>query len=171
MRIGKLAFPLLLLLLTGCGYRLAARKGDVGKGRTIAVPTFANKSTGYRIEQRVSEAIRRELVRQTHYTVTSAETADVVVTGEVLNYSNTSPSVFAPSGRASQYVIAMDLKIQATETATGKVLFRNDLMTFRDSFQLSQSPAEFVPEDPAAIDRFTARFASSFVASLVHGQQ
>ena len=28
MRLGKLVLPLLMLTLTSCGYRLAARKGD-----------------------------------------------------------------------------------------------------------------------------------------------
>jgi hypothetical protein len=96
--LGVLA--VLLLLLSGCGYRLAALKGGTGEGRTIAVPTFANATNGYRIEQRLSEAVRKELIRKTRYHVTTESTGDVVVAGEVRGYGST-PTVFV-GGRASQ---------------------------------------------------------------------
>jgi outer membrane lipopolysaccharide assembly protein LptE/RlpB len=170
MKTGKLILLVAALLTSGCGYRLAALKGNDGAGRTIAVPTFTNKSTGYRIEQEISEAVRKELARRTRYLVTSEPAGDVVVSGEVLSYNNTSPTVFNEQGRAAQYAIAVELKILVTDTASGKELFRNDQMTFRDSFQLSQNPADFVPEDPAAIDRVASRFASSLVAALLHNR-
>jgi hypothetical protein len=163
-----LLLPLALLLLTGCGYRLAARKGGAGEGRTIAVPTFANKTNGYRIEQRLSEAVRKELVRKTRYHVTTESAGDVVMAGEVLGYGST-PTVFS-DGRASQYAISVQLRVLVTDTSSGKVLFRNDNWDFRDSFQLSPTAGDFVPEDPAAVARLAERFASSLVASLLHQQ-
>src|SRR5688572_25598007 len=132
-RSWRLGGLLLLLLVSGCGYRLAARKGGAGEGRTIAVPTFANATNGYRIEQHLSEAVRRELVRKTRYHVTTESAGDVVVAGEVRGYGST-PTVFA-GGRASQYAIALQLKVVVTDTSTGKVLFQNDNWDFRDSFQ------------------------------------
>jgi hypothetical protein len=161
---------LLLLLLSSCGYRLAARKGGSGEGRTIAVPTFANRAPtgGYRVEQRISEAIRKELVRKTRYHVTSEETGDVVMAGELLNYVNTSPTVFNDKGRASQYAISVLLKVVVTDKATGKVLFRNDAWEHRDSFQLAPNAGDFVPEDPAAVARVADRLAAALVASLLH---
>ena len=170
MRFGKLIPPLMMLVfVAGCGYRLAARKGDVGSGQTIAVPTFINNSLTYRIEQRMSESIRKELARRTHYRVTSEATGDVVLRGEVLGY-NTAPTVFDQSGRAAQYAVGLNLKVSITETATGKVLFENNSMNLRETFQLSTSATDFAPEDPAAVDRLAASFASSVVASLVHRQ-
>ncbi len=157
---------LVILLLPGCGYRLAARRGGTGEGRTIAVPTFVNKTTGYRIEQRFSEAVRKELARKTRYHVTSEDTGDVVMAGEVLAYGST-PTVFV-AGRASQYAIAVQLKVVVTDTADGKVLFQSDNWDYRDSFQLSPSAGDFVPEDPAALERVADRFASSLIASLLH---
>ena len=164
--VRTLPLLLLLLLLPSCGYRLAARKGGMGEGRTIAVPTFANKTAGYRIEQHISEAVRKELVRKTRYHVTTETVGDVVMAGEVLGYGST-PTVFI-GGRASQYAISVQLKVVVTDTTTGKVLFRNDSWDYRDSFQLSQSAGDFVPEDPAALERLADRFASSLVASLLH---
>ena len=170
MRFGKLVFPVLFLAaLASCGYRLAARKGDAGAGQTIAVRTFANNTSRYRIEQRMSDALRKELARTTHYKVTSGDSGDVVVTGEVLDYA-ASPTVVDERGRASQYTIAVRIKVLVTETATGKALLKNDAMTFRETFQLSQSAGDFVPEDPAAVSRLAMRFATEIVAAVVHRQ-
>jgi len=157
----------MFFLTSGCGYRLAARKGDIGTGRTLAVPTFVNVTNSYRIEQRLSEAVRQEFARSTHYKVTSENTGDVVVKGEVSSYG-TSPSVFDERGRAAQYAVSIQMKVSVTEAATGKVLFRNDTMAFRDYFQLSPNSNDFVPEDPAALSRMAERFASTIVAALVH---
>jgi outer membrane lipopolysaccharide assembly protein LptE/RlpB len=167
MGLRVLVASLLIVTLGGCGYRLASRKGDVGKGQTIAVPTFVNSTYTYRIEQRMTESVRKELARRTHYKVTSADTGDVVLRGEVLSYT-TSPTVFDPSGRAAQYALGLSMKVSITESATRKVLFENSAMSFRETFQLSQNAGDFVPEDPAAVDRLAASFASAVAASLVH---
>jgi hypothetical protein len=90
------------------------------------------------------------------------------MSGEVLGYGST-PTVFN-GGRASQYAISVQMKVIVTDISTGKVLFRNDNWDFRDSFQLSQAAGDFVPEDPAALERLADRFASSLVASLLHQQ-
>ena len=170
MRFLKLAsVAIFVLVISGCGYRLAARKGDAGAGQTFAVPTFANNTTTYRIEQRMSEAVRRELARRTHYKITAGDTGDVVLTGEVVDYG-TSPTVFNDTGRATQYALALTMKVRVVETATGKVLFENPSMPFRETFQLSQNASDFVPEDTAAVERLAGSFASSIVASLVHRQ-
>jgi outer membrane lipopolysaccharide assembly protein LptE/RlpB len=169
MRLRVLVLSLLVVVLSGCGYRLASRKGDVGNGQTMAVPTFNNVTYTYRIEQRMTESVRKELARRTHYKVTSADTGDVVLRGEVLSYS-TSPTVFDPSGRAAQYALGLTMKVSITESATGKVLFENGSMSFRETFQLSQNAGDFVPEDPAAVDRMASSFASAVVAALVHRQ-
>jgi len=169
MRLRILVLSLLAVTLSGCGYRLASRKGDVGKGQTIAVPTFLNSTYTYRIEQRMTESVRKELARRTHYKVTSADTGDVVLRGEVLSY-NTSPTVFDPSGRAAQYAVGLNMRVSIKESATGKVLFENGSLGMRETFQLSENAGDFVPEDPAAVDRLAASFASAVVASLVHRQ-
>jgi len=87
--------------------------------------------------------------------------------GEVVGYG-TSPVVFDERGRAAQYAVSVTFKILVTETSTGKTLFRNDGMTFRDNFQLSQTAGDFVPEDPAALSRIAERVASAVVAALVN---
>jgi len=155
--------------LSGCGYRLANKNFNGGKGQTIAVPTFLNKTTTYRIEQRISEAVRQELIRRTHYNVVPDDTGDVLVSGEVLSYIAV-PVTFDQQGRGSTYEMLVDLKVLVTDTKTKKELFRNDRVTYREVFQLAQTSGDFVLEDPAAMDRLSRRFASSIVATLIHAK-
>ena len=158
-----------LTVLSGCGYRLANKNLGGGDGRTIAVPTFTNKTTTYRIEQRVTEALRQELTRRTRFKVTPDVSGDLLMTGEVLNYGAV-PVIFNQQGRGSAYTMVVDLNVRLTDTKTGQVVFQNDRWTFREVFELSQSSAEFVPEDTPALDRLARRFASSLVASVMHSK-
>jgi hypothetical protein len=64
----------------------------------------------------------------------------------------------------------IDLKIVVTDTKTHKEVFRNDRFTFREVFQLAQTPGDFVREDPAAMDRLSRHFASSMVDTLMHAK-
>jgi sensor domain CHASE-containing protein len=167
MRAPILIIIWLNLLLTGCGYRLAGAKMDNGRGQTLAIPTFANGTTIYRLEQRLSEAVRREFVRRTRFEVITQPEGDVVVDGEVIGFSAV-PIIFNQQGRGSAYSILVDLKVTLTDTRTGAVVFQNDRWTFRDVFELAQNSAEYISEDTAAMDRLARRFASSLVASMMH---
>ena len=157
------------LLANGCGYRLANKQLNEGNGRTIAVPTFTNRTTAYKIEQRLTEEVRHELIRRTRFKVVPESTGDVVLTGEVLNYAAV-PILFNQQGRGSAYSILVDLSVRVSDTQTGKVLFQNERWTFRDVFELAQNANDFVPEDPAAVERLARRFASSLVASVMHAK-
>ena len=157
------------LLATSCGYHLAGRQLNDGNGRSIAVPTFLNRTTTYKVEQQLTEEVRRELIRRTHFKVTPEDTGDVIVTGEILAY-NAVPVIFNTEGRGSAYTILVDFRVNIKDTQTGKVLFQTDRMTFREVFELSQHSGEFVPEDPAAVERLGRRFASTLVASLAHSR-
>jgi hypothetical protein len=166
MRFAKLVLMTVILFSGGCGYRLATKKANAGDGRTIAVPTFTNSTTSYRVEQRISEALRRELVRRTKYNVVSGATGDVVVSGDVRSYGAFPNTITA--GRASSYIISVELRITVTDTRSGEVLFQNPNWTFRENFELAPNSAEFVPEEPAAVDRVGSNFASSLVAYLLN---
>jgi hypothetical protein len=158
-----------LAFATSCGYHVAGKKVDAGKGLTIAVPTFVNRTTAYRIEQNISEAVRQELIRRTRFSVESQETGDVVVTGEVRNIA-LAPVIFNQQGRGTAYTVIVDLRVNITDKRTNTVLFQNDNWTFRDVFQLAQNSAEYVPEDSVALDRLARRFAAALVDSMLYSK-
>ena len=155
------------LLLYGCGYHLAEKKLDAGRGLRIAVPTFANGTTTYRLEQRLTEAVRQELIRRTKFTVVSEDTGDMLVSGEIVGFSSV-PVIFNQQGRGSSYSISVAMKISLTDKRSNRVLFKNDNWGFHDVFELGQVSGDFVPEDTPAMERLARQFASAFVASVLH---
>ena len=86
-----------MVVVAPCGYHLAGRQLNDGNGRSIAVPTFLNRTTTYKVEQQLTEEVRRELIRRTHFKVTPEDTGDVIVTGEILAY-NAVPVIFKACG-------------------------------------------------------------------------
>jgi outer membrane lipopolysaccharide assembly protein LptE/RlpB len=169
MLTGKFRTRVMLLSLivstAGCGYRLAGDRIDSGEGRTLAVPVFRSLTTDFKIEQQLTDAVRRELIRRTRYRVTPAGGGDVILTGEVLAVTSI-PILFTDQGRGTAYTVAVAVSVRVTDTVDGRILFQNDRWTFSEVFEVSNNSVEFVPEDSAAIDRLAGQFASSLVASL-----
>jgi hypothetical protein len=156
---------ILLTSLSGCGYRLGTAGGDVGEGQTLGVPVFENLTTEFRIEQRLTAALRRELLQRTRYEVTPSAEGDVRLEGQVLGITSI-PVILTEAGRGVGYTVTVDLLVRMTETSTGQVIFENPRWTFREVFELSNNSEQFVPEDTAAMERLARRFAESLVAAL-----
>jgi outer membrane lipopolysaccharide assembly protein LptE/RlpB len=153
-------------LTSGCAYRLAGKRFNSGAGMTIAVPAFTNRTTTYRIEQRITDAVRQELIKKTRYKVVPDETGNVVMAGEVLSFIAV-PVIFNQQGRGSSYSLLVDMSVRVTDSDSGKVLFQNNRWTFREVFELAQNSSNFVPEDTPAVERLARRFASTLVASML----
>jgi len=117
----------------------------------------------------MTEAVRQEIIRRTRFKVVPENTGDLVMSGEINSYSAV-PVSFNPQGRGSTYTMIVDLSVRLTDTKSGKIVFQNDHWTFREIFELSQSSADFVPEDTPALDRLARRFASSLVATVMHSK-
>src|SRR6266487_6771011 len=73
--------------LCGCGYHVAGRSNALPKSiHVIAVPALENKTTSYRIEQRLTAATVHEFLAKTTYRVVSdPATSDAVLRGKVLS--------------------------------------------------------------------------------------
>ena len=117
----------------------------------------------------MTDAVRQEFIRRTRFKVVPDSSGDLVMAGEVLNYAAV-PVIFNQQGRGSAYTMLVDLTVRLTDSKTGKIIFQSEHWTFREVFELSQISAEFVPEDTAALDRLSRRFASSLVASVMHSK-
>src|SRR5215467_6210208 len=70
-----------LAALAGCGYHVAGRSGALPKGiHVIAVPALENKTTSYRIEQRLTAATIHQFLAATPYKIVSTDNgADAVL--------------------------------------------------------------------------------------------
>ncbi|HXR33690.1 MAG TPA: LPS assembly lipoprotein LptE [Verrucomicrobiae bacterium] len=181
-RLAKCVFLLALsVALCGCGYHLAGHSNALPKSiHVIAVPALENKTTTYRIEQRLTAATIHELLAKTHYHVVSDPAAgDAVLRGKVVSLEVT-PLVFqttaatattASTAQATVMLVTMKCEVTLTEQTTDKVLYHTDNFLFRNEYELatSLSPANvasFFQEGDPALDRMSRDFAQRLVAAV-----
>ena len=89
--------------LAGCGYHVVGRTSQLPPGiQTIAVPVFVNRTSNYRIEQRLTDAVVHELLARTKYRVVAKpESADAVMRGEVSSIEGSVVVFDSSTGRAT----------------------------------------------------------------------
>jgi len=163
--------------LSGCGYHVAGRNDALPKSiNVIAVPALENKTTSYRIEQRLTAATIHEFLAATHYKVISnpESGADAILRGKVLTleavpllFITTPASATQPSTtRATTMLVTMKCDVTLTESATEKVLYHNDNFIFRNEYEISTDVKSFFEEQDPALDRMAQDFAKRLVAAV-----
>jgi len=167
---------LLAVGLSGCGYHVAGRNNALPKSiHVIAVPALENKTTTYRIEQRLTAATIHEFLAATPYKiVSSADGGDAILRGKVLSVetvpllfvSTPATSTQPSTTRATTMLVTMKCEVTLTEAATDKVLFHTDNFLFRNEYELSTDIKSFFEEQDPALDRMAQDFAKRLVAAI-----
>ena len=171
-RAARLSF-VALLAVAGCGYSLAGRGAFLPAYiRTIGVPPFTNNTTVFDVDRRVTEQVRRELTGRGKYKVFPIEAGnDAVLTGEISSISIV-PVTFNQQQQASRYALILSARVEFKDLKTGKVLWSNPAMQFREEFEPSTGTSitdasAFFGQDTNAMDRVAAEFARSVVSALL----
>ena len=138
--------------------------------RTIAVPAFRDETLGFKVEQSLTAAVIRELLTRTPYRVQSdPEGSDATLNG-VVTALYSSPIVFDPSsGRTTEVLITVSLRMNLVETATGMVLYEADDWVFREPYEVSGDPAVYFGENQPALERLSRQVAASLISSFLEG--
>jgi outer membrane lipopolysaccharide assembly protein LptE/RlpB len=174
------AFAVLALVataaLSGCGYHVAAHNDALPKTiHVIAVPALENKTTSYRIEQRLTAATIHQFLASTPYKIVSTDSgADAVLRGKVLTVEAvpllfvTTPATAtqASTTRATTMLVTMRCDVTLTEGVTEKVLYHNDNFVFRNEYEISTDVKSFFEEQDPALDRMAQDFAKRLVAAI-----
>jgi len=161
----------------GCGYHVAGRSNSLPKNiHVIAVPALENKTTSYRIEQRLTTATVHEFLAKTSYRVASdPANADAVLRGKVLSLE-AAPLLFdTTTGRATTMLVTVKCEVTFEERETGKILYHTDNFVFRNQYEIStnvNNPSNpttiknFFEEQDPALDRLAQDFAARLVAAV-----
>jgi outer membrane lipopolysaccharide assembly protein LptE/RlpB len=157
------------MLLCGCGYHVAGRASQLPPGvQTIAVPAFTNRTLNYRIEQRFTSAVVRELLARTKYRVIANPTsADAVLHGEITGIEASTVVFDSATGRATTLLVTVHMRTSLEERATNKVLYNNDSFLFRQTYEISSDVRSFFQEEGPALERMSRDFASTLVSDIV----
>jgi outer membrane lipopolysaccharide assembly protein LptE/RlpB len=159
----------------GCGYHVAGRSDSLPKTiHVIAVPALENKTTSYRIEQRLTTATVHEFLAKTSYRVVpDPANGDAVLRGKVVSLEAVPLLFDTKTGRATTMLITLKCEITFEERETGKVLYHTDNFIFRNQYEIStdvndpSSIKDFFEEQDPALDRMAQDFAARLVAAVI----
>lgn len=157
------------VLLTGCGYHVAGRGSRLPANlKTIAVPALENRTARYRIEQRLTEALIRELLARTSYRVVSDPAdADAMVRGQITGLESSAVVFDSATGRATVMLVTVRAQVRLEERETKRTLYQDDDFLFREEYEISTNIASFFEEQDPALDRLARDFAAKLVAALL----
>lgn len=156
------------LTASGCGYRVVGRANTLPAGaHTIAIPAFVNRTTTYRIEQIMTEAVVRDFIARTNYRVVPEENgADLLLHGEVTSLAAGAVLFNPVTGAATTIEVTVGLRV-ALQDRAGKILFQNNNLVFRQPYEISGDISSFFQEEGPALDRMSRDFASQLVSDVL----
>lgn len=158
-----------LFFTCACGYHVGGRAARLpSEWKTVAVPALVNRTASYRIEQRLTQAMIRELLARTSYRVVQDEnSADAVLRGEVTSIETSSILYDATTGRVTTVLVTVRASALLRDRATQKTVYQNDNFVFREEYQVSTDVKTFFEEQDPALDRLARDFAARLVAGIV----
>ena len=165
------ALIVLALLTVSCGYHVSG-KGDLlpRSLHTIAIPAFENATVNYRLNDRLPEALSREFIARTRYTVVpDAKEADAILRGTVINYVSFPATFDQRTGRTSGLQVSVTMQVTLTERTTGKVLFSRPSFEMRQTYEFSPStaPQAYFDESETALARLSRDVARDVVSAIL----
>ena len=160
---------LLLLASAGCGYHTSGNAVRLpSELHTIYVPTFANATQAFRVEQIFTAAIIQELHSRSNFRVVTSPdpSADATLKGTV-TYAATAPLTFdSQTGKVSSSLLMISMKASLV-SRSGKMLWENQNFVYREQYELSQDAASFFEEESPALLRMAHDFARSLVSNIL----
>jgi hypothetical protein len=140
--------------------------------KTVAVPAFQAEARGlrYRVESRFTDAVTREIIRRGNGLKVqgSRDGADAVIEGTIRDFSF-SGVLLDREGRARVYEVTIVTAVTVRDLHNDKILYDNQNLTFRDSFEFSEDPRSFFNEEDPAVERMARAFSESIVSTIVNG--
>lgn len=157
-----------VVITTGCGYHVAGTASILPKDlHTIAVPAWKNVSTQYRFSDYIAEAVTRELISRTRYTVVAEPAkADAVLTGAVTRVIQSATTLDPVTNRATAAQIIVQLQVRLTGK-DGKVLYDNPGLELRDRYEISIDPKQYFDESQPATERMSRDIARTVVSAIL----
>ncbi len=164
----------LFLLVSGfteC-YKPVTNSGLPPNIKKVALPAFQFEVRGarYRVESRFTEAVSREIIKRGRGLKVQGtrEGADAVVEGTIRDF-NFSGVLLDRQGRARVYEVTITAAVTVRNLRENKILYDNQNLIFRDSFEFSEDPRSFFNEEDPAVERMSRAFAESVVSTIING--
>jgi outer membrane lipopolysaccharide assembly protein LptE/RlpB len=159
-----------VVALAGCGYHTVGSKSAQlpASVHSIAIPTFANRTRVYHVEQVLTEAVVREFLARTQYRIVYKDdgSADAALRGAVTTAVMNPVTFDTTTGRATTALITVVARVSLVDRG-GKTLYENTNYVFREQYEISNEPAAFFQESTPAMERLARDFARTLVSNIL----
>jgi hypothetical protein len=158
-------------LLNGCGYSLVGTGASAlpPNVKTVWVPTFVNDTTVVGVEQRLTDAVLRELsARGRLKPVPDRSGADSELSGRLTSLS-VIPVRFDDAGLALEYQVTVTARLVLVDKATEKPVFTEPSFVFRQPYTVPGSSRSYYDREREAIEALARPFAQSLVTTILEG--
>lgn len=153
-------------------YKPVTRSGMPKHIKTVAVPAFQFEARGarFRVESRFTDAVIREIIKKGRGLKVrgTRKGADAVIEGTIKEFSF-SGVLLDREGRARVYEVTIISAVTVYDQKKDRVIYDNQEIIFRDSFEFSEDPRSFFNEEDPAVKRMARSFAASVVSTITNG--
>lgn len=169
-----IALSLLALFSLGAGdcYKPVTNSGLPKHIKRLAVPAFQFEPAGarFKVADRFTDALIKEIIRRGRglRVQGTRKGADAVVEGTIRDFSF-SGVLLDREGRARVYEVTIATAVTVRDLKKDRVLFDNQNLVFRDSFEFSRDPRSFFNEEDPAVERIAKAFSRSLVSTITNG--
>jgi hypothetical protein len=164
---------LMLAVQAGCGYSLAGRGSFLPPYiKIIGIPQFVNRTTIFELDRKVTDKVRSEFIGRGKYVIVPDITGvDALLTGTITSVTLT-PVTFNTAQQATGYALALNATVDFKDMHTGKTIWTNPSMTYREEFSVPISGNTldvntYFGQDVNALDRLTNEFSRALVSAIL----
>ncbi|MGH7265785.1 MAG: LPS assembly lipoprotein LptE [Candidatus Rokuibacteriota bacterium] len=156
-----------VLLAGGCGYSL---RPSLPPGiRTVHIPVLENRTLEPGIESFVTQALTQALVTSGLARIAqSAETADGILEGQIVEYSLTSLA-FDQAANVTQYRLQIGLSLTLRDRAKNQVIWRQERISERADFPVSGQVTATIAREEEAVRRAAVDVSRAIISLAFEG--
>jgi hypothetical protein len=157
-------------ILFGCGYSFAPRGESIDKRiQKVYVEPFDNKTSQAQIENYFRTAFINQFIQTSRFKIApSAETADAVVRGKIINF-NTSPLSYLKNDLAAEERATIILDVTFEDHASGKIIWSSKNMTDSIDYTLDEDINMLSPARKQALNKLANDMAEKAFNLMMSG--
>lgn len=146
--LAALAGALLVSFVAGCGYSL---RGNLPEHlKTVAVPTFANRTNEPAVENIVTRAVVEAFTTNGRLRVVRTDEADALLEGEVTGYDLQSVA-FDASANVRQYRLVVTMNLRFKDLRENKVIYDRSGVQERADFRVPGTVSDNIAREEVAL--------------------
>ncbi len=154
-------FPL-VTLVAGCGYYSFSGSTLPSHIKTVAVPLFENRTTEYRIADRLTEDVINALVKDNTLKVVPEERADSILKGSIVGYEREAYT-FDEEEKVKEYIVRIYVEASFEDLRKKRQLWREEKLEGWGTY-LAQGETEDDGQE-----RAIAKISDDLVNKLISG--